>query len=79
MQYRHSVHNLFDFPRGLIDRKGFARVVLENKDGKYFFSSTGIKGAGMLTSMFKANAIACFPPDISDVKKESIMEVHKIG
>jgi molybdopterin molybdotransferase len=60
-------------------RTGFAMVILENKDGKYFFSSTGIKGAGMLASMVRANAIACFPPDIGDVKKGSIMEVHKIG
>jgi len=60
-------------------RTSFARVVLENKDGKYFFSSTGINGAGMLTSMVKANAIACFPPDMGYVKKGTIMEVYKIG
>lgn len=60
-------------------RTSFARVILENRDGKYFFSSTGIKGSGMLTSMVRANAIACFPHDMGDVKKGSIMEVHKIG
>ncbi len=57
----------------------FARTILKNKDGRYFFSSTGIKGAGMLTSMVRANAIACFPPDMGDVRKGSIMEVYKIG
>jgi molybdopterin molybdotransferase len=60
-------------------RTSFARVILEKKEGKYFFSSTGIKGAGMLTSIVKANAIACFPPDMGDIKKGSIIEVHKIG
>jgi molybdopterin molybdotransferase len=60
-------------------RTSFARVILEKRDGKYFFSSTGIKGAGMLTSMVRANAIACFPPDMGDIKKGSIIEVQRFG
>jgi molybdopterin molybdotransferase len=60
-------------------RTVFARVILESKEGRYFFSSTGIKGSGMLTSMVRANAIACFPPDMGDVRKGSIMEVYKLG
>ena len=57
----------------------FARVILENKEGRYLFGSTGIKGSGMLTSMVRANAIACFPPDMGDVKKGSVMDVYNMG
>ncbi|MCG9479215.1 MAG: molybdopterin molybdotransferase MoeA [Actinomycetia bacterium] len=57
-------------------RANFARVILEKKDGKYFFSSTGMQGSGILTSMVKANGIAFFPSDIGDVKKGNIAEVY---
>ena len=60
-------------------RTSFARVILENREGKYFFSSTGIQGSGIQKSMVKANAIACFNPDTGDVKKGSMVEVYKIG
>ena len=56
-------------------RTNFVRVVIGKKDGQYFFSSTGLQGSGMLTSMAKADGIAVFPEDISDVKKDSIVEV----
>ena len=60
-------------------RTNFARVVLENREGKYFFSSTGMQGSGILTSMVKANGLAVFPSSIGDLKKGSQAEVHIIG
>ncbi len=56
-------------------RTNFVRVVIEKKDGQCFFSSTGLQGSGILTSMIKADGIAVFPEDIGDVKKDSIVEV----
>ena len=67
-----AIHD-FRKKRGRVD---FARVILENREGKYFFSSTGMQGSGILTSMVKANGIACFPSDMEDVKKGSMIEVH---
>jgi molybdopterin molybdotransferase len=60
-------------------RTNFARVVLENKKGKYFFSSTGMQGSGILTSMVKANGLAVFPSTMGDVKKGDQVEVHILG
>ncbi len=56
-------------------RTNFVRVVIGKKDGQYFFSSTGLQGSGMLTSMAKADGIAIFPEDIGDVKKDSMIEI----
>ena len=60
-------------------RTNFARVILENKEGKYFFSSTGMQGSGMLTSMVKANGLAVLPSKMGDVKKGSEIEAYIIG
>ena len=57
----------------------FARVVVEKKDGQYFFKSTGMQGSGILTSMARANGIACFPANIGDVKKGSKVKVYLLG
>jgi molybdopterin molybdotransferase len=67
---------LHDF-RNKRGRTNFARVILENRDGKYFFSSTGMQGSGILTSMVKANGLARFSSDIGDVKKGNKVEVYK--
>lgn len=56
-------------------RTNFVRVVLEKKDGQYFFNSTGLQGSGILTSMIKADGIAVFPEDTGDIKKDSIIEI----
>ncbi|HEY4662556.1 MAG TPA: hypothetical protein VIH07_02640, partial [Candidatus Humimicrobiaceae bacterium] len=58
-----------------IGRTNFARVVLEKKDDRYFFRSTGIQGSGILTSMVKADGIAVLPEDAGDIKKDSEVEV----
>ena len=60
-------------------RINFARVVVERKDGQYFFKSTGMQGSGILTSMAKANAIAQFPANMGNITKGSKVKVHLLG
>ncbi|TET49080.1 MAG: molybdopterin molybdotransferase MoeA [Actinomycetota bacterium] len=60
-------------------RVNFARIIVENKDGKYFFKSTGMQGSGILTSMAKANGIARFPADMGNVVKGSKVKVYLLG
>jgi len=60
-------------------RVNFARVIVENKDGQYFFKSTGMQGSGILTSMARANGIACFPANMGNVKKGSRVKVYLLG
>jgi len=56
-------------------RTSFARVVIKKKDSKYFFTSTGMQGSGILTSMVKADGIAVFPEDAGNIRKGSEVEV----
>ncbi|MFC2145075.1 gephyrin-like molybdotransferase Glp [Actinomycetota bacterium] len=60
-------------------RINFIRAIVENKDGKYFFKSTGMQGSGILTSMAKANGIAQFPSDMGNVEKGSKIKVYLLG
>lgn len=59
-------------------RTEFARVIVEKKNGEYFFQSTGMQGSGVLTSMSKANAIAVFPDTVGDIREGSAVEVYLI-
>jgi len=56
-------------------RTNFARVVLEKKGEEYFFSSTGMQGSGILTSMARADGIAVFAEQAGDIKKGSEIEI----
>ncbi len=60
-------------------RINFIRAIVENRDEKYFFKSTGMQGSGILTSMARANGIARFPADIGNVKKGSRIKVYLLG
>jgi len=57
-------------------RTDFTRVIVEKKDGEYFFKSTGMQGSGILTSMVKANAVAVFTENMGDVDRGGMAEVH---
>lgn len=56
-------------------RRIFARVVVGNRNGKYFASLTGTQGSGVLTSMTKANGLAVIPEDTKEVKRGTAVEV----
>jgi len=60
-------------------RINFIRAIVENKDEKYFFKSTGMQGSGILTSMARANGIARFPADMGNVKKGSRIKVYLLS
>lgn len=60
-------------------RVNFVRVILEKKDGEYFFKSTGMQGSGILTSMARANGIARFPADMGNVVKGSKVKVYLLS
>jgi len=49
-------------------RRGFARCVASQRDGRYYASLTGPQGSGVLTSMSLANALAVVPEDVSAVE-----------
>ena len=57
-------------------RVNFVRVIVENKDGQYFFKTTGMQGSGILTSMARANGIARFPSDSGNIEKRSKVNVY---
>ncbi len=50
-------------------RKHFIRAITENREGKYFFRTTGAQGSGILTSMSKANSIAVVEREATLLKK----------
>lgn len=54
----------------------FARVIVENKSGDYYFNSAGPKGSDILTSLVKANGIALFPPELEKVSRGQKAEVY---
>lgn len=56
-------------------RTHFIRVITENKDGKYFFRTTGAQGSGILTSMSKANSIAVVDRNATLLKKGECADV----
>jgi len=70
-----ALHN-FKNKKGRIN---FIRAIVENKDGQYFFKSTGMQGSGILTSMARANGIAQFPSDMGNVAKGSKIKVYLLG
>ncbi len=69
---------LHDF-KNKTGRINFARVIVEEKNGQYFFKSTGMQGSGILTSMARANGIAQFPINMGNVKKGSKVKVYLLG
>ncbi len=59
------------------DRTNFARVILAQKEDGCYFSSTGMQGSGILTSMAKADGIAVFDEtEAGNIKKGREAEVY---
>lgn len=59
-------------------RRGFIRVVVTRREGKYYAGSTGEQGSGVLTSMAKANGLAVVPEGIYGVEAGEEVEVQML-
>jgi len=59
-------------------RMHYVRVHVEHKEGRYYVTSTGHQGSGVLKSMALANGLALIPQDVSLVKAGEVVKVHLI-
>jgi len=50
-------------------RRVYARAIVRKEGGRYYASTTGPQGSGILTSMSMANALAIVPEDIDAIKE----------
>ncbi|MFA5367166.1 MAG: gephyrin-like molybdotransferase Glp [Dehalococcoidia bacterium] len=50
-------------------RRVYARAIVRKEGGKYYASTTGPQGSGILTSMSMANALAIVPEDVAAIKE----------
>lgn len=56
-------------------RRIFTRVIVEQRDGRYFARQTGPQGSGILTSMASANGLMITPEDKGAVAPGDVVEV----
>jgi molybdopterin molybdotransferase len=56
-------------------RRIFARVILNERDGKYFAKLTGSQGSGILTSMSQADGLAVVPETVLAVDPGATIKV----
>jgi molybdopterin molybdotransferase len=56
-------------------RRLFARVIVEKRNGQYFARLTGPQGSGILTSMTSANGLMIIPEDKAEVAAGDIVQV----
>jgi molybdopterin molybdotransferase len=59
-------------------RRIYARVMVTERDGKYYARLTGPQGSGILTSMAKANGLAIIPENTKGVKAGDIVRVQML-
>ena len=59
-------------------RRGFVRVVVSRREGRYHVRTTGEQGSGVLTSMSKANGLAVVPEGIYHVEEGSEVVVQML-
>lgn len=57
------------------ERRIFARVMLDTRDGQYFAKLTGSQGSGILTSMSRADGLAVIPENVPEVKPGDNVQV----
>jgi molybdopterin molybdotransferase len=56
-----TVQATMDMPLTNSGRRGFVRVIVTRREGRYHARTTGEQGSGVLTSMAKANGLAIVP------------------
>ena len=73
-----EVKAILDEPLINSGRRGFVRVVVTQREGRYHARTTGEQGSGVLTSMAKANGLAIVPEDIYHVKEGTEVAVQML-
>ena len=56
-------------------RRMFTRVIVNQREDKYYARLTGAQGSGILTSMVRADGLAIIPENTEEVKSGTIVEV----
>ena len=72
------VRAVLDEPVSNSGRRGFIRVIVTHREGRYHARTTGEQGSGVLTSMAKANGLAIIPEGIVHVDKGSEVTVQML-
>jgi len=73
-----TVQAIIDEPLTNSGRRGFVRVIVTRREGRYHARSTGEQGSGVLTSMSKANGLAIVPEDVQRVEAGSRLHVQML-
>jgi molybdopterin molybdotransferase len=73
-----EVRAVLDEPVSNSGRRGFVRVIVTQREGRYHACTTGEQGSGVLTSMAKANGLAIIPEGILHVEKGSEVTVQML-
>lgn len=73
-----TVRAMLDEPLENSGRRGFVRVMVTRREGRYHARTTGEQGSGVLTSMAKANGLAIVPEGIHRVEAGSEVTVQML-
>jgi molybdopterin molybdotransferase len=73
-----TVRAVLDEPLENSGRRGFVRVMVTRREGRYHARTTGEQGSGVLTSMAKANGLAIVPEGIHRVEAGSEVTVQML-
>ena len=73
-----TVQAILDEPLANSGRRGFVRVVVTRREGRYHAGTSGEQGSGVLTSMVKANGLAIVPEGTYRVEMGSEITVQML-
>jgi molybdopterin molybdotransferase len=73
-----TVQATMDEPLTNSGRRGFVRVIVTQREGRYYAQTTGGQGSGVLTSMAKANGLAVIPEKVYRVEAGSEVLVQML-
>jgi molybdopterin molybdotransferase len=73
-----TVQAILDEPLTNSGRRGFVRVVVTRRDGRYHACTSGEQGSGVLTSMAKANGLAIVPEGTYRIEMGSEVAVQMV-
>jgi len=73
-----EVRAILDEPITNSGRRGFVRVIVSRREGRYHARTTGEQGSGVLTSMSRANGLAIIPEEVECVEPGSEVTVQML-
>ena len=73
-----EVKAILDEPLTNSGRRGFVRVIVTQREGRYHACTTGEQGSGVLTSMARANGLAIVPEDIYHIAEGGEVAVQML-